>query len=541
MKKLLKLCLMALATMVLMACAQNLESEAENISDNLVVKAELERDGVPISELVGATFNVSVGDKSFTKQIDGNETELTIDIGKYLIGEEISIIGTIETGTEVFYKGKLNQYKVDSRKVNVIVPFTKKNENIYNVTFNGLKSIQKPSMGKLNLVNSDNTIIWSGNIPNEDTFKIKLYLDKKNDQQNIKAVVKVNDLLLGESIAKSLTTEVSYDLISYSRYVLWSRLDLLDGKYAIYNKLEIDGQETLSDNAKNVTPKNFAFDYNGNLWLIEKKTYKVLKYPCNSNDPVEVTMQESGFYTAINAYYNKEKETNVILFGIGGKLYYQTENGKEKGIILELKTGEVITSIECYKNDVYIGVGVEGKKHLNNCNPYYGKILKIENVETAIKSKSLVKPIDFFSVVVPENEMKENYTKLISDMQIIGDTLYALIYECDEKLISTGGFLLEKKLNDGKLSNNILYETTAKDNEKITLLEDNKLYGPIKFIARKQDELVIADSTVVGEKTGQDRINRSVSIKLEDNIIFSQVKFNEILFNGVIDSGYNAY
>ena len=157
---------------------------------------------------------------------------------------------------------------------------------------------------------------------------------------------------------------------------------------------------------------------------------------------------------------------------------------------------------------------------------------------------------------------------IVTDMQLMGDTLYALV--CDVKTGPTsGGYgsnhsrgalieiasngtvkvvgLHENKLNTGAIVGGESVENANRIymlNNTQTDLIGNKFVGPRKFIAIKPKKLVIADAGAikVGTDPGTDEKKlkkRIITVNLEDNFNFeSIIDCKEKSFNGSFSSGF---
>ena len=394
-------------------------------------------------------------------------------------------------------------------------------------------------------------------------------------------------------VVKKGENKISLNLKPYTGTVLWGCTDMGDRKMMIrYEDLPTDNHNLISIDSglPSIYVRDIAFGPDGDLWVfnINDSAFQIINYV-------------HGFYPGIQSgctYYNLS--TLPVLQNDSVEPYYVNDiTYYDNGLLLSACPGAVgaiykLTKTGAAGSGLFdcVKMTMTPPSGLTRPNPVCS-LTSGNTIYTAFVSADQNKSFHIYKGTISGNNItydsaplinsatyEESGKKLfadsdfiVTDMQLMGDTLYALV--CDVKTGPTsGGYgsnhsrgalieiasngtvkvvgLHDKKLNTAsiKVDGESGYNTIENAN-KIYMLNDTQteligsnFVGPRKFIAIKPKKLVIADAGAikVGTDVSKDEKElkkRIITVNLEDNFNFeSIIDCKDKSFSGSFSSGY---
>ena len=389
------------------------------------------------------------------------------------------------------------------------------------ITFSGIPAGTK--------VSASATIYGSDN---ENSPEYSLYTG-----QSGKITVKPGNNTITLKLKKTTTTVVLYNNTSDTTAARLSYATLTSSGLSTPTELLANTNEADAGNSTEIV--DYCFDTSNNLYAIVKQTganipYSIKKYEYNgsgySNTPIiyDCTMDIINYISHIEAADN-----STLYAGVGtesgekiAKITFTAPNEtSENGIAtftpydlsIDCSNGEYY-SIHTFCTDTdgtnfYIITDIGGKYELASYTVSGNTLYKGNSITLVSCSDENGYSSDIFSTIPTDNLQILVY----SDICYINDTLYLLVKELNgpsttalysrgalctfnvsDARISAGKIGIGYQTTKGSISYTGDYNQTSNSNPTVTqtsYLGDGKttFYGPVKFIARKEDELVIAD------------------------------------------------
>ena len=389
------------------------------------------------------------------------------------------------------------------------------------ITFSGIPAGTK--------VSASATIYGSDN---ENSTEYSLYAG-----QSGKITVKPGNNTITLKLKKTTTTVVLYNNTSDTTVSSLSYATLTSSGLSTPKELLANTNEADAGNSTEIV--DYCFDTSNNLYAIVKQTasqsitYSIKKYPYSNNAYGTETTYACDDRTVNSVNYIEAADNDTLYAGVStdsgakiAKITFTAPNEtSENGIAtftpydlsIYWSNGEYY-SIHTFCTDTdgtnfYIITGIDGTCELASYTVKEGTLTKGNSITLVSYSDENGYSSDIFSTIPTDNLPILVY----SDICYINDTLYLLVKELNgpsttalysrgalctfavsETSITPGTIGIGYQTTEGSISYTGDYNQTSNSNPTVTqtsYLGDGKttFYGPVKFIARKEDELVIAD------------------------------------------------
>ncbi|WP_147613058.1 hypothetical protein [Treponema pectinovorum] len=364
-----------------------------------------------------------------------------------------------------------------------------------------------------------------------------------------------------ETFVRSYIGTVSVKPTTASRTMLWSKEN--DSSNYPMTKAYLTNDVTNKGNSflgESKAIEAWGFDNDGVLYYVEKDfsmpTFEYVLYKKAANEDNSTKICKLGNSALLLA----ASDSTIYILDSQKNLYSYDKNvenpvGNVIGKFARIFQNYDITAIYAQGGTIYAAAKFtslsivkiyELKQYvLVNITP------SLQDYKTYIYEKSNIdaSPATIFGANKPNSP---NYK--ITDLQVVDQNLYALI--CDTFAKATTGEQWGKVYSRGaliKIKNSILKTVGLYDSSefteysvKVTQQENSATLastftGPRRFIARKPDELVIADDGTI-RKTGNvyPDYNRVITVDLLNEMSFKNVTQTDVRFSTLIQEGDSA-
>ena len=387
------------------------------------------------------------------------------------------------------------------------------------ITFSGIPAGTK--------VSASATIYGSDN---ENSTEYSLYAG-----QSGKITVKPGNNTITLKLKKTTTTVVLYNNTSDTTVSSLSYATLTSSGLSTPKELLANTNEADAGNSTEIV--DYCFDASNNLYAIVKQTvattsYSIYKYEYNgsgySNTPIiyDCSLNIINYISHIEA-----ADDGTLYAGVGtesratiAKINFTDPNETSQNrtatftpydLSIEYRESYSIYTFCTDGNgtNFYIITDIDGTCELASYTVKEGTLYKDKSITLVSYSDENGYSSDIFSTIPTDNLPILVY----SDICYINDTLYLLVKELNgpsttalysrgalctftvsESEIKPGSIDIGYQTTEGSIIYTGDYNQTSNSNPTVTqtsYLGDGKttFYGPVKFIARKEDELVIAD------------------------------------------------